>query len=312
MIETRDLSKKFEDFCAVDGITLEVKAGQVLALLGPNGAGKTTTVRMLSSILQPTRGQAIVAGYDVFKNPAKVRACVGVLTEQHGLYGRMPVEAYLDFFGQLYELEVDKREKRIKYLLANFGLADAQQDRIAEYSKGMRQKLALARAMLHDPKVLLLDEPTSAMDPASARLVRDSILSLRSEKRTILICTHNLVEAEMLADQIAIIRKGKIIAKGSPASLKQILVGSQEYILTLANSLNELPELPEDIQIVSQGSNWVRYKAERPEEVNPRVLHSFLANDFSVLSLEAIHLNLEDVYLQVINSSEEGALSHVA
>jgi ABC-2 type transport system ATP-binding protein len=312
MIETQDLSKKFEDFSAVDGVTLDVKAGQVLALLGPNGAGKTTTVRMLSSILRPTRGRAVVAGYDVVENPTKVRACVGVLTEQHGLYGRMPVEDYLDFFGQLYELEADKRKKRIDYLLIKFGLADAQQHRIAEYSKGMRQKLALARAMLHDPKVLLLDEPTSAMDPASARLVRDSILSLRSEKRTILICTHNLVEAEMLADQIAIIRKGKIIAKGSPASLKQILVGPQEYILTLANPFNALPDLPDDVQIVSKGSNWVRYKTEKPEEVNPSILRSFLANDFSVLSLEAIHLNLEDVYLQVINSSEEGELSHVA
>ena len=136
--------------------------------------------------------------------------------------------------------------------------------KIAEYSKGMRQKLALARALLHDPPVLLLDEPTSAMDPESARLVRDSIANLRSDKRTIVICTHNLVEAEELADQIAIIRRGKIIAKGSPSSLKQTLLGPDEYILQLAVPLNGIPELPTNMEITSQGRDWIRYRRIHP------------------------------------------------
>ena len=312
MIETQDLSKKFEDFTAVDGVSLEINAGEVLALLGPNGAGKTTTVRMLTSILRPSRGWAKVGGYDVVKNPSDVRATVGVLTEQHGLYGRMPVDDYLDFFGQLYGLKSGYRKERIEHLLEKFGLADARQRKIAEYSKGMRQKLALARALLHDPKILLLDEPTSAMDPASARLVRESILDLRSGKRTIVICTHNLGEAELLADQIAIIRKGKIITRGSPTELKLMLLGSDEYILKLAGPLNGIPALPTGVQILSQGKNWIQYRTETPEEINPYILRSFLDNEYAVLSLQEIPRSLEDVYLQAINSTGEAGLPHVA
>src|SRR6266498_3605556 len=186
MIETNDLSKQFNnDFWAVDGVSLSVQPGRILALLGQNGAGKTTTVRMLTSLLTPTRGWARVAGYDVVKNPQEVRANVGVLTEQHGLYMRMTGDEYLDFFGRVYGLDISTRQKRIKYLLEYFGLAEASHRRSGEYSKGMKQKLALARALMHDPSVLLLDEPTSAMDPESARLVRDEIARLRSGQRTI-------------------------------------------------------------------------------------------------------------------------------
>ena len=181
--------------------------------LGPNGAGKTTTVRMLTSVLRPTRGWARVAGYDVVDQPAQVRASVGVLTEQHGLYERMPADEYLDFFGQVYGLDARHAPEAHPGTAGTFGLGEYARRRIGEYSKGMRQKLALARALLHDPPVLLLDEPTSAMDPESARLVRDAIHELRSANRTIVICTHNLAEAEELADQIAIIRRGQIIAQ---------------------------------------------------------------------------------------------------
>ena len=163
-----------------------------MALLGQNGAGKTTTVRMFTALLSPTRGWARVAGYDVTKNPQEIRANVGVLTEQHGLYMRMTGEEYLDFFGKVYGLDPRARKTRSDYLLEYFGLAEAAQRRSGEYSKGMKQKLALARALMHDPPVLLLDEPTSAMDPESARLVRDEIARLRSSQRTIIICTHNL------------------------------------------------------------------------------------------------------------------------
>ena len=232
MIITNDLSKRFDSFWAVDGVNLRVMPGEVLALLGPNGAGKTTTVRMLTSVLRPSRGQAQIAGFDVILEAQKVRASVGVLTEQHGLYGRMPAREYLDFFGQVYGLDLATRRARSERLLNDFGLEDDAWRKIAEYSKGMRQKLALVRAMLHDPPVLLLDEPTSAMDPESARLVRDSIRELRSARRSIVICTHNLAEAEELADHIAIIRQGKIIASGVTADLKRSLLGPAEYECT--------------------------------------------------------------------------------
>ncbi|MFT3895499.1 MAG: ATP-binding cassette domain-containing protein [Anaerolineales bacterium] len=165
MIETNDLSKQYNnDFWAVDGVTLNVQPGQILALLGQNGAGKTTTVRMLTALLAPTRGWARVAGYDVTKNPQEIRSAVGVLTEQHGLYMRMTGIEYLDFFGKVYGLSPSARKMRSEYLLEYFGLAEAGKRRSGEYSKGMKQKLALARALLHDPSVLLLDEPTSAMN----------------------------------------------------------------------------------------------------------------------------------------------------
>src|SRR5687767_7122568 len=149
MIETHDLSKQFHDFWAVDGVNLNVQAGQILALLGQNGAGKTTTVRMLTALLAPSRGWARVAGYDVMKNGRDVRASIGVLTEHHGLYMRMTALEYLEFFGLVYELGPQKRKSRSEYLLEYFGLAEAAHRRIGEYSKGMRQKLALARAMMH-------------------------------------------------------------------------------------------------------------------------------------------------------------------
>lgn len=305
MILTEGLSKKFKDFLAVDQITLQVKAGEVLALLGPNGAGKTTTVRMLTSVLKPTMGQAQIAGFDIVKQAAQVRASVGILTEQHGLYGRMRADEYLDFYGQLYNMDLEHRNERIELLLTDFGLILDRRRRIGEYSKGMRQKLALARALLHDPPVLLLDEPTSAMDPESARLVRDAIHGLRSENRTIVICTHNLAEAEELADQIAIIRRGRIIAKGSPQVLKQSLLGPKEYEVLLAGQLNgQKPTLPTGITMTSYGPDWFRYVVDEPRVLNPLLLRALISQGYEVIGLHEVPRSLEQVYLQAVHSIE--------
>ncbi len=267
MIEADGLTKQFDDFLAVDGVSLNVQAGEVLALLGPNGAGKTTTVRMLTSVLRPTRGRARVAGYDVVQHPARVRAAVGVLTEQHGLYGRMNAQDYLEFFGQIYRIEKTVLRQKVNQYLTTFGLDEARFRQIGEYSKGMRQKLALARAMLHEPPVLLLDEPTSAMDPESARLVRDSLASLRSAKRAIVLCTHNLLEAEELADQIAIIRRGKIVARGSPGELKERLLGLPEYEVRLAFPLKSILSLSKDRQRHPEPAEGLSQEQRHPELV---------------------------------------------
>jgi ABC-2 type transport system ATP-binding protein len=318
MIETQDLSKRFNNFLAVDHVNLNVGKGEVLALLGPNGAGKTTTVRMLSSILQPSEGWARVAGFDVVRQSEKVRAAVGVLTENHGLYNRMPAFDYLDFFGEIYRLDRQARKTRILELLEHFGLLDAVHQPIGEFSKGMRQKLALARALLHNPPVLLLDEPTSAMDPESARLVRDAIHDLRSAERTIVICTHNLAEAEELSDQIAIIRQGSIIAHGTPQTLKQRYLGPPEYELQLAKNLNGgLPTLPSGALITSSGPNWVRIQVENPQQTNPMILKEIMSQGMPVVSLHEVPRNLEKVYLQAINVSRQedsngGEASHAS
>lgn len=299
MIETHDLSKQFHDFMAVDGVNLAIQPGQILALLGQNGAGKTTTVRMLTALLQPTRGWARVAGYDVVKNGHDVRASVGVLTEQHGLYMRMTATEYLDFFGQVYSLSPSARKARSENLLEYFGLAEAGKRRIGEYSKGMRQKLALARAMIHDPGVLLLDEPTSAMDPESARLVRDEIARLKSSSRTIVICSHNLTEVEALADQIAIIYRGKILVQGTLDELKSNVLGAPEYEIRFAESWDASRlEFPDGVKKLSETPTRLRVRVEAPQESNPLILRSL--SGAPVMAFQEESRTLEQVYLKVM------------
>jgi len=308
MIQTEDLSKQFGDFWAVDGINLTIQPGQVLALLGQNGAGKTTTVRLLTAVLAPTRGRASVAGYDILTQPDKVRSMVGVLTEQHGLYLRMTGEEYLDFFGQVYRLNGSARGARIAELLEYFGLEAAAGQKIGEYSKGMRQKLALARALIHEPPVLLLDEPTSAMDPESARLVRDSIASLRSENRTILICTHNLSEAEMLADQIAIIYRGRILISGTVEALKKSLLGPAEYEVRIRG---EWPKgsfrLPTGVALIGDVDSVRRFRVEDPNQSNPLLLQALVAQQVQVVTMQESPRTLEQVYLAAMAQVRQDA-----
>jgi ABC-2 type transport system ATP-binding protein len=301
MIEAKDLTKHFDEFKAVEAINLSVQSGEVLALLGPNGAGKTTTVRMLTSILKPTSGSATVAGYDVVTQAEQVRATVGVLTENHGLYLRMKGHEYLDFFGELSGLDHATSRRRSELLADRFGLLEALGRRLGEYSKGMKQKLALVRSMLHDPRVLLLDEPTSAMDPLSARQVRDAIADLRRDGRTIILCTHNLPEAEELADRIAIIRRGEIISQGTPRELKRNLLGLPMMELRVKKPLNGLVEDISDlIQVDSHGENWLRYSAESPETINPRLIAHLTSNGIEIISLAEVSRSLEEVYLRVV------------
>ncbi|MBI3738793.1 MAG: ABC transporter ATP-binding protein [Chloroflexi bacterium] len=305
MIETQDLSKQFNDFWAVDGVTVSVQPGQILALLGQNGAGKTTTVRMLTALLTPTRGWARVAGHDVLHQGDRVRASVGVLTEQHGLYMRMTGIEYLDFFGRIYRLNAKARQSRSDYLLNYFGLSQAASRRIGEYSKGMRQKLALARALMHEPPVLLLDEPTSAMDPESARLVRDEIARLRSSQRTIVICTHNLAEAEMLADKIAIIYRGRILMMGTLEELKQQVLGTAEYEARFSsawrgNGFN----LPQGVTLTERRETSLRFSVQNPSEANPLLLHSLTDSRAPLVAFQEVPRSLEQVYLKVMADAQ--------
>lgn len=305
MIETNNLSKYFDDFKAVNGITLTVKPGQILALLGQNGAGKTTTVRMLTALLNPTHGWAQVNGYDVVKQAAEVRTSVGVLTEQHGLYVRMTGKEYLDFFGEVYRLAPAAREARINYLLEYFGLSEAARKRAGEYSKGMRQKLALARALMHEPPVLLLDEPTSAMDPESARLVRDEILRLKSSRRTIVICTHNLAEAEALADIIAIIYRGRILLSGTLDELKQQILGPVEYEAQLSHPWQvDGLNLPKGVTVSENNGSKLKFRVQRPQESNPLLLRQLSEAQAPVVTLQEVSRSLEQVYLKVMADAQ--------
>jgi ABC-2 type transport system ATP-binding protein len=309
MISCNDLSKQFGDFWAVNGVSLDVQPGEVLVLLGQNGAGKTTTVRMLTAVLTPTRGWAKVAGYDVAREPEKVRSSVGVLTEQHGLYARMTAEEYLDFFAQVYGIPSNVKKARITHLLEYFGLSSAAKKRTGEYSKGMRQKLALARALIHEPPVLLLDEPTSAMDPESARLVRDHIADLRSSQRTIIICTHNLTEAEFLADKIAVIYRGRTIIQGTVEEIKQRLMGPTEYEIRLGGdwSMDKL-DIPQGISIISRGAHGFTFQVDNPVIKNPQLVETITREHIPIISLQEIPRSLEQVYLEAMSRVEKGML----
>ncbi len=290
-------------FTAVDRVTLDVSASEILALLGPNGAGKTTTVRMLASLLRPSEGWARVAGFDTVRQARQVRHAVGLLTEFPGLYLRMRADDYLAFFGELQGMASEQIRRRSELLLERFGLAGSRRQRLAEFSKGMRQKLALIRAMLHDPDLLLLDEPTSAMDPHSAKQVRDAILDLRGDQRTVLLCTHNLNEAELLADRIAIIRRGQIVALDTPERLKTRLLGPPLLEVRLAHSLDGfLSDLGGLIEIESRGADWFRYRTSSPRQVNPAVLARLAGANAQVLSLSQVPRSLEEVYLQIVES----------
>lgn len=306
MIEAQGLTKDFGSFRAVEDITLNVPPGSVLAVLGPNGAGKTTTVRMLTSILAPTFGTARIAGYDVREHPEQVRAKVGVLTEQHGLYERMKALEYLDFFGRVYHLSPAKRRKQALDLMARFDLSFALDKRLGEYSKGMKQKLALVRAMLHNPPVLLLDEPTSAMDPQSARLVREAIIELQREERTFLITTHNLAEAQILADRIAVIRRGRIIAEGSFEALARTFTGDPLMELRVNGVLNGLAkDLEGVVQVEAHGDSWLRYRVADPAATNPALLRRITGLGVEVITLAPVSQSLEDVYLQIVTEDEK-------
>ena len=205
---------------------LEVHRGEVLGLLGPNGAGKTTTVRMLTALIEPTEGTATIDGFDIRTQPEQVRTRVGILTETPGLYEKLSAQANLDFFARLYGLDAATRAERIEHYLRVFSLWDRRRDVAGTFSKGMKQKLAIARALLHEPSVVFLDEPTAALDPESAYVVREAIEGLRRAGRTIVLATHNLDEADRLCDRVAFVRGG-LLRVDSPARLRGSLAGGQ-------------------------------------------------------------------------------------
>ncbi|MFN2300058.1 MAG: ABC transporter ATP-binding protein [Anaerolineales bacterium] len=306
MIEARGLTKRYERVTAVDRLSIRVGKGEVLALLGPNGAGKTTTTRILAGILRPDEGGARVAGFDLLSQTEHVRASVGVLTEQHGLYNRMRCGEYLDFYASLYGLTDDERRTRPGRLLRQLHLDIDSDAWLAEFSKGMRQRLALVRALIHSPRILLLDEPTSALDPESARVVRNLLRSLREAGCTILVCTHNLSEAEELADRIAIIRRGRLIAEGTAAELRSRLLGPAVFELRLARPSDDLASALDGLaEAVEHKPDGIRYRTGDPSAANPEILRRVMQHGGKVVELREVTPSLESVYLQAVAEGED-------
>lgn len=305
MIEAIELTKRFDHFTAVDHLSLRVAEGEVLALLGHNGAGKTTTIRCLAGILEPTSGIARIAGYDVTQEPRMVRRLVGLLTEFPGLYDRMIATEYLDFFGRMQGISPKEIAQRSERLLTHFDLWRVRDQRMGQYSKGMRQKMALVRALLHDPSILFLDEPTSALDPHSAKQVRDTIHDLRKDGRTIILCTHNLSEAELLADRIAIIARGKIRAVGTGESLMRDYMGVPLMELHTAEPLNgALSAVSNLVRVTDNGNDWIRFEAPATPETHRHLLRTLDAHGHAVLSFNEVPRSLESLYLKIVEDVE--------
>jgi ABC-2 type transport system ATP-binding protein len=312
LIEADKLHKLFGTFNAVREVSLNVADGEVVALLGPNGAGKTTTVRMLGAILKPTSGYARIAGYDVVEQAREARHVVGLLTEFPGLYNRMRPMEYLEFFGALQGMAAIESSRRGKHLLQQFGLWEARDKRLDSFSKGMKQKVALIRALIHDPPVLFLDEPTTAMDPHSARTVRDAIAELRAARRTVLLTTHNLTEAEELADRIVVIRGGLVVAEGTRDQLTRQLLGEPIWELRLAGPAGGIAQALGDlVSVEASGADWLRYRCVDARAINPQVIARLAERGAPVVALSELPRRLEDVYLSIVEEKnvDRGAWS---
>lgn len=301
MIETHHLYKTFDKFTAVENLNLAVNAGEIFAFLGPNGAGKTTTMRMLACLIAPTSGEATVAGLRVGRDDEQIRARIGILTEAPGLYEKLNAVQNLDFYARLYGLDVSTRAKQIDRYLYILGLSERRAEPVGNFSKGMKQKLSIARALLHEPQVVFFDEPTSALDPESAKLVRDFIAELKSEGRTIFLCTHNLDEADRLADRVGVFKK-RLIQVDTPENLRRQLYGERvlfrlrEISDAHENALSALP-FARDIQ---KHDSSFSIALEDAANMTPLVINALVHAGAAIQEVRAERASLESVYLDLI------------
>ncbi len=304
MIETVGLTREFDGRVAVKGLTLNVGEGEVFGFLGPNGAGKTTTVRMLTCLIAPSSGEATVNGLRVGIDDRIIRRQVGLLTEVPGLYESLSAYQNLRFYADLYQ--VTDHERQIERYLRMLDLWDRRNDTVARFSKGMKQKLAIARALVHEPRVLFLDEPTAGLDPEAALVVRDFISELRRERRTIFLCTHNLDEAERLCDRIAVIRS-ELIAVDTPENLRRSLFG-RKTVIRLSTVTPEysalLRELP-FVQQIESNENRLTITVSDPVHDNPLLVETLVRAGARIQFVEELKHSLEEVYLTLLKGAEQ-------
>jgi ABC-2 type transport system ATP-binding protein len=304
VIQTKHLSRSFGDVLAVDDLTLDIYSGEVFGFLGPNGAGKTTTVRMLTALIAPSSGKAMVNGFQIGKADGDIRRSTGILTETPGLYNTLSAERNLQIYAQLYEV-VDI-EGQIEKYLQMLGLWERRHDTAGTFSKGMQQKLAIARALLHEPKVVFLDEPTSGLDPEAARLVRSFIEELRNQGRTIIICTHNLDEADRLCDRIGVFRT-RMLVVDTPGKLRTSLYGRKMvfHLGKVDSGMVKAVEGQEYVREVQVVENKLLISLDDPELQNPAIVRLLVGVGADVQFVGELRRSLEDVYLQLVKKSFE-------
>jgi len=306
MIETIGLGRKFGSKVAVEDLSLRVEDGEVFGLLGPNGAGKTTTMRMLACLIQQSSGTATVNGYEINKEPDSsfIRGIVGVLPESPGLYESLSAHQNLDFYAQLYGVKNDVREKRIEELLRMLELWERREEPVATFSKGMKQKIAIARAFVHDPQVVFLDEPTAGLDPQASHTVREFLLSLRKEGRTIFINSHHLEEVERLCDRIAVMNT-TVLAVGSPKELSTRFWG-RTTVIELSQPIQEYLEVVRSLPFASnvRGEDGkILVDVDDPEERNPAIIDALSRAGAKIEYVTEFKHTLEDVYMKLVGGA---------
>ena len=302
MIEVESLTKRFGDLTAVDGVTFRVEEGEVFGFLGPNGAGKTTTVRILCCLISKTSGAARISGLEVGneRDTMKIRKLIGLVPDNVGLYDSLSAYRNLDFYGRLYGCPEAQRKENIQRFLTMLGLWEKRDVAAGTFSKGMRQKLAIARALIHDPQILFMDEPTANLDPEAAKTVRDFILDLKKEKRTIFLNTHNLDEAQRICDRIAILNT-RLMAMGHPEELERS-VGGRKTVIQLAKVteaiLSALKTLP--LGNLTVDGDRLTIDVTDPEKENVAILDAIYRAGGHVVSAEVTGSTLEDAYLRLV------------
>lgn len=312
IIEVEGLTKLFGSNVAVDHLSFGIEESEVFGLLGPNGAGKTTTVRMLAGLISPSEGQAKVRGYMIDKESLKVRETVGILTENPSLYERLTAYENMDFFAEAYGVSGTKeKQNRIRELLDFFGLWKRRNDKVATFSKGMKQKLALARALVHKPPVLFLDEPTSGLDPESSKEVRDLIAKLsHHEKSSILLCTHHLEDAEKLCSRVMIINKGKSVIVGTPDELRDRINSDPTVEISLKKLTPEIIEAAKKVTQVRQvkankfGSK-LTITLNDSQSGTPEIVKNIIEAGGMVLGVNIVRPSLEEAYLTLIKEEQK-------
>ena len=302
VLRTEKLTKRFGTLTAVDGVDLDVREGEVFGYLGPNGAGKTTTLRLLCALIAPTSGTAEVAGYRLGRDDQQIRAAVGILTELPGLYERQSAWDNLIFYATLYGLDGPTGRAQAERFLRLMGLWDRRTDAVATFSRGMKQKMAIARAALHEPRIMFLDEPTTGLDPDAAKTVREFIIALRGEGRTVFLCTHNLDEADRLCDRIAFFRH-KVIRIDTPDHLRAELYGrATEFRLMPSPRAEDLARVlaVEGVRDAHLENGSIIVEAPDPLRTNPLLVRTLLAGGAEIAFVTERKPHLEDVYLRIV------------
>ena len=307
MIDSENLTKRFGNLTAVDSVTFHVGEGEVFGFLGPNGAGKTTTVRMLCCLISKTSGTARISDYEVGNeaDSLKIRKIIGVVPDNVGLYEELSAYKYLDLYGKLYDCPETQRKENIQRFLTMLGLWEKRDAEAGSFSKGMKQKLAIARALIHDPKIMFMDEPTANLDPESSKTVRDFILDLKKEKRTIFLNTHNLDEAQRICDRIAILNT-KLMAIGTPLELERSVSGRRTVVqLQQVNDaiLTALKELP--LGNVSVVGNTLKVDVTNPEKENIAISDAIFRAGGHIQSMNVVGSTLEDAYLKLVKEEKK-------